>query len=132
MSKRDMRMIVDFIVQALEGKPITVFGNGKQTRSLCYVDDTVEGLFRLMFYPNTKSEIVNIGATSEHTVLEYAQLIKELTGSQSEIVFSEGLPEDDPLKRCPNIAKAEKLLGWKPTTPLEQGLKNIIAYYKSL
>jgi nucleoside-diphosphate-sugar epimerase len=132
MCKADMRMVVDFILQALEGKPITIFGNGKQTRSLCYITDTVEGLYRLMFYSHTEGEIVNIGSTDEHTVLEYAQLIKKLVGSRSEIIFSEELPIDDPTKRCPDIAKAEKLLGWKPETTLEQGLQNIISYFKSL
>lgn len=132
MSKEDMRMIVIFITQALENKPITVFGDGSQTRSLCYVDDLIEGLMRLMFYPNLGGEVVNLGVAEEHTVLEFAQFVKKLTGSQSEIVMSEGLPEDDPLKRRPDISKAKKLLDWEPKVGLEEGLKKIIAYFQTI
>ncbi len=132
MSKEDMRMIVIFITQALENKPITVFGDGSQTRSLCYVDDLIEGLMRLMFYPNLGGEVINLGATQEHTVLEFAQFVKKLTGSQSEIIMSEELPEDDPLKRRPDISKAKKLLNWEPQVGLEDGLKKIISYFQTL
>lgn len=131
MVKADMRMIVIFITQALENKPITVFGDGTQTRSLCYVDDTVDGLIKLMFLPNTSSQIVNIGSTEEHTVLEFAKIIKELTKSNSEIVFSEQLPEDDPKKRQPNITLANNLLQWQPTMPLQQGLEKIINFLRT-
>jgi len=130
MLKNDMRMIINFINQALENRPITIFGNGKQTRSLCYIDDMVEGLTRLMFYPGTKGEIVNLGSEEEHTVLDYANLVKKITGSTSEIVFSEKLPEDDPKKRQPDISKAKKLLHWEPKTPLEEGIKKMIKYLK--
>lgn len=126
MLAADMRMIIIFIAQALKNEPITIFGNGTQTRSLCYVDDTVEGLIRLMFYPKTTAEVVNIGSTEEYTVVEYANIIKKLTNSQSEIVFSEKLPEDDPKKRKPDIAKAQRLLNWEPTVGLENGLKQTI------
>lgn len=125
MSAEDMRMSIIFILQALENKPITIFGDGTQTRSLCYVDDTVEGLIRLTFTPNAKGEVVNIGASIEHTVLEYAQIIKKITDSKSEIVFSEKLPQDDPKKRKPDIQKAKTLLGWEPHTSLEDGLKKL-------
>ncbi|MBI5045075.1 MAG: NAD-dependent epimerase/dehydratase family protein [Candidatus Levybacteria bacterium] len=128
--KEDMRMIGIFITKALINEPITIFGDGRQTRSLCYVSDLVEGLMRLMFYPKTKGEIVNLGSTDEHTVLEYAQIVKELTHSQSEIVHSEALPEDDPVKRRPDITKAKNLLDWEPTVPLEKGLEKLIEYYK--
>ncbi len=131
MQEADKRMIVNFINQALAGEPITVFGDGKQTRSLCYVDDTVEGMMRLMFYPNTKGEIVNIGSSGEHTVHEYAEIIKRLTNSSSEIVFSEDLPLDDPLKRKADTTKAKKLLDWESKVPLEEGLKKIIEYFKN-
>lgn len=131
MQKADMRMNVIFINQALENKPITVFGDGKQTRSLCYVDDTIEGLVRLMFYPNTKGEIVNIGSEVEHTVFEYATIIKKLTGSSSEVVLSEKLPEDDPKQRKADISKARKLLNWEPKVSLEEGLKKVIEYTKT-
>ncbi|MBI4226139.1 SDR family oxidoreductase [Candidatus Roizmanbacteria bacterium] len=131
MQKEDMRMIVRFITQALNGDPMTIYGDGKQTRSLCNVDDMVEGLARLMFYPKTKGEVVNLGATEEHTVLDYAHLIKKLTNSQSQIIFSEPLPQDDPKKRKPDINKAKKLLNWEPKISLEDGLKKTIDYINS-
>ena len=130
MMKADMRMVVIFIQQALKNTPITIFGDGKQTRSLCYIDDTVEGLMSLMFKPNTTGEVVNIGSDEERTVHEYATIIKNLVKSKSTIVFAESLPEDDPRKRRPDISKAKKLLDWKPTTSLEDGLKKMIAYLK--
>ncbi len=128
--KEDMRMIGIFITKALANQPITIFGDGKQTRSLCYVSDLVEGLMRFMFYPETKGEIVNLGSTDEHTVAEYAQIVKELTHSQSEIVHGEALPEDDPAKRRPDITKARSLLQWEPKIPLQEGLEKLIQYYK--
>lgn len=130
MAKKDMRMISMFVLQALEGKPITVYGDGTQTRSLCFISDLVEGLMRLMFYPDTKGEVVNLGSVDEHTVLEYATLVKELTNSSSEIVFSEKLPTDDPMKRRPDISKAKKLLDWEPKVSLREGLRQLINYYK--
>lgn len=132
MQPADMRMIVVFINQALKGEPITIFGDGKQTRSLCYVDDTVEGLIRLMYHDNTNKEIVNIGSEDEHTVLAYAGMVKKLTNSQSDIVFSENLPEDDPLKRKADISKAKSLLQWEPQIGLEQGIQKMIEYCKSI
>lgn len=131
MLKDDMRMIVVFILQALENKPITIFGEGIQTRSLCYISDTVEGLTRLMFDENTKGEVVNIGSKDERSVLDFAKLIKKMTGSRSEIIFSESLPEDDPIKRNPDIEKAKKLLKWEPKVSLEDGLRKTIEYMKS-
>lgn len=132
MSLKDMRMVIQFTQQALANEPITIFGDGTQTRSLCYVDDLVDGLLRLMFYDGTKGEVVNLGSPEEHTVHEYATIIKRLTNSASEIVLSEGLPEDDPLKRQPDISKAKKLLNWEPTTSLDDGLTQLITYIKSL
>lgn len=132
MLKEDRRMIIDFINQALEGKPITVFGDGSQTRALCFVDDTVEGLKKIMFEPKAKGEVVNIGSINEYSVLDYAKMIKNMTGSTSEIVFSEDLPEDDPLKRRPDITKAKNLLGWEPKVSLEEGIKKTVEYYKTL
>ncbi|HSX09099.1 MAG TPA: UDP-glucuronic acid decarboxylase family protein [Candidatus Saccharimonadales bacterium] len=132
MSPADMRMISIFIIQALNNQPITIFGDGTQTRSLCYVSDTVDGLMRLMFGENTKAQIVNIGSPSEHTVMEYAQLVKRLVNSNSEIVLSEKLPEDDPLKRRADITKAKELLGWEPKVSLEEGLQKMIEYVKSV
>lgn len=132
MQKADMRMIVTFITQALAQKPITIFGDGKQTRSLCYVDDTVEGIIRLVSYPNTRGEVVNIGSAEEHSVYDYAVMIKKLVNSSSEIVYSEKLPEDDPKQRCPDITKAKKLLDWEPKIILEDGLKKMIEYIKTI
>jgi nucleoside-diphosphate-sugar epimerase len=130
MNRADMRMIIIFINQALANQPITIFGDGKQTRSLCYVSDTVDGLIRLMFDEHTRGEVLNIGSPDEHTVLEYAHLIKKLVGSSSEIVFSEDLPEDDPLRRRADITKAKELLGWEPKVALEEGLEKIITFFR--
>ena len=128
----DKRMVVNFITQALTNQPITIFGDGSQTRSLCYIDDLVDGLIKLMFNKNTCGEVVNLGNPEEHTVLEYAQLIKKLTQSKSEIVFEEKLPTDDPIKRKPDIKKAKKLLNWQPKTSLTEGLKKTINYFKNI
>jgi nucleoside-diphosphate-sugar epimerase len=131
LAKADQRMIVSFIQQALENKPITIFGDGKQTRSLCYIDDLIEGLIRFMFRSGTKGEIVNLGSPDEHTVYEYATLIKELTNSSSEIVLSEALPLDDPKKRRPDITKAKALLDWEPKVPLREGLQKMITFLRT-
>lgn len=132
LDPRDMRMVVRFITQALHNDPITVFGDGTQTRSLCYVTDTVDGLMKLMFADKAKGEVVNIGAEDEHTVLEYANIIKKAVGSTSEITLSEELPTDDPLRRKADISKAKALLNWKPVVSLEDGLQEMIRYIKSL
>lgn len=128
MQKIDMRMIIQFITQALEGKDITVFGDGKQTRSLCFIDDMIEGLIRLMFYPDTRGEIVNLGSPDEHSVIEYAKIILKLSQSTSKIVFREPLPQDDPKKRRPDITKAKNLLNWQPKISLWEGLQKMIVY----
>lgn len=132
MAPQDKRMIVSFITQALEGKPLPVFGDGSQTRSLCYVDDMVEGLMKLMFKEKTSGEVVNIGSAEEHTVKEYAKMILHMTNSSSKIECSEELPEDDPKVRKPDIRKAKKLLGWEPQVSLEEGIKHTITYFQSL
>ena len=131
MLKEDMRMIIVFINSALKNEPLTIFGDGSQTRSLCFVSDTVEGLVRLMFYPNTKGEVVNIGSGEEHTVLEYANIVKELTNSQSEIVFSEALPQDDPMRRRADTQKAKRILQWETKVSLNEGLGKMIEYFKN-
>lgn len=132
MHKDDLRMIMRFIMQALRNEPITLFGDGSQTRSLCYIDDLAEGLTRLMFYKNTRGEIINLGNPEEHTVAEYAQIVKSLTNSQSEIVQTEELPKDDPARRCPDITKAKAILSWEPKVSLEDGLTKMIDYVKSI
>lgn len=132
MQKEDRRMIVDFINQALAHAPITIFGDGKQTRSLIFVSDMVEGLTKLMFVDGLKGEVINLGSQFEHTVLEYAEMVKKIIGSKSEIVFSEDLPKDDPLRRRADITKAKQLLKWEPSVTLEEGLEKTIEYFKSL
>ena len=127
----DGRIVPNFITQAVDGKPITVYGDGSQTRSLCYVDDLVEGIVATMFKPGTKGEVVNLGNPEEHTVLEYAQIIRRLCGSSSEILF-EALPQDDPTRRCPDISKAWALLGWRPCIGLEDGLNRTIQWFKTV
>jgi dTDP-glucose 4,6-dehydratase len=129
MDPEDGRVVSNFIVQALKGEPLTVFGNGSQTRSFCYVDDLIEGIRRLMEvdYPYP----VNLGNPEEYRVLELAQLVKELTGSSSPITFLP-LPEDDPKQRRPDITLARKLLGWEPRVPVREGLSRTIAYFKEL
>lgn len=128
MLKEDMRMIVSFILQAVKNEPITIFGSGKQTRSLCFVDDTVDGLIKLMFSKNTKGKIVNIGSSEEHTVLEYAEIIKKITNSKSEIVFNEDLPKDDPMQRRADTTLAKQLLDWESKITLEEGIKKTINF----
>lgn len=130
MLPQDRRMLVDFILLALKNEPIEIFGDGKQTRSLCFVDDTVDGLIKFMFTDNVSGEVVNIGASEEHTVLEFAQMVKELTNSESEIVFAKPLPQDDPKRRQPDITKAKKLLSWEPKIALAEGIKKTIQYFQ--
>jgi dTDP-glucose 4,6-dehydratase/UDP-glucuronate decarboxylase len=126
----DGRMIANLITQALRGEPLTIYGNGRQTRSLCFVSDMVVGLIEMMESPSAKGEVVNLGNPDERSVLEYAQLIRDLTGSTSKLVF--GLPAvgDDPQQRRPDIRKAESLLGWSPRVGLEKGLLETIAYFR--
>jgi dTDP-glucose 4,6-dehydratase len=129
MKLDDGRVVPAFLDQALRGAPMTVFGKGSQTRSFCYVSDMVEGLCRLMMsgerYP------VNLGNPCEMTILEFARHIRNLTGSESEIVF-EPLPEDDPKQRRPEIRKARATLGWEPRVPLEEGLRLTVEYFQAI
>jgi len=131
MHPNDGRVVSNFIVQALQGRPITVYGKGRQTRSFCYVDDTVDAFVRLMRSGDDFTGPVNIGNPRECTVLELAEKIIELTRSRSRIVF-EPLPSDDPARRCPDITLAKAMLGWEPRVTLEQGLEKTIAYFESL
>ncbi|NNM74086.1 UDP-glucuronic acid decarboxylase family protein [Enterovirga aerilata] len=131
MHPQDGRVVSNFIVQALQNEPITIYGEGQQTRSFCYVDDLVEGLVRLMNVQGDVPTPVNLGNPTETTILELAQLVLDLTGSRSELV-RRPLPVDDPKQRCPDIAKARDLLRWAPKTPLEAGLKRTIAYFEAL
>ena len=129
MHPHDGRVVSNFIVQALEGRPITIYGTGAQTRSFCYVDDLIEGMVRLMESPPEFTGPVNIGNPNEFTMLELAQQVIKLTGSRSELVF-EPLPSDDPRQRQPDIALARQALGWEPAVQLEAGLKKTIEYFR--
>jgi len=128
MHLNDGRVVSNFIVQALQGKPITVFGDGKQSRSFCYVDDLIEGLIRLFNSLDGVTGPINLGNPGEFTILELAEKIIALTGSKSEIIFK-SLPEDDPRQRRPDITIANRVLDWKPKVPLDEGLKKTVAYF---
>ena len=125
----DGRMIPNFITQAITGKPLSIHGDGSQTRSICYVDDLVDGLMRALFTPGTTGEVYNLGNPEEHSVLEWAKLIIHLCDSASEIVF-EPKREDDPERRRPNIEKARAALGWEPSVSPEDGLRRTIAWFR--
>lgn len=131
MKKDDGRVVSNFINQALVNRPMTIYGQGKQTRSFCYVSDMVEGLYLLAITPKLAGEIINIGNQNEKTILEIADIIKKLTQSQSEIVYKT-IGQDDPKRRCPDITKAKKLLNWRPKVGLEEGLKKTIQYFRSV
>ncbi len=127
----DGRVISNFINQAIKNDPITIYGNGLQTRSFCFVSDMVTGLLSAMTSDKTKGEVINLGNPTEYTMREIAEKIQKMTGSKSEII-SKPLPIDDPLKRKPDISKAKKLLDWEPMVSLEEGLEKTIEYYKSM
>ena len=129
MDTEDGRVVSNFIVQALKGEDITIYGRGEQTRSFCYVDDLVEGMYRMMNSRDGFTGPVNLGNPGEFTMLELADKILELTGSKSKLVYRP-LPQDDPMQRKPVIDLAEKELGWKPEIMLEEGLKRTIAYFE--
>ncbi|MDP6265495.1 MAG: SDR family oxidoreductase [Candidatus Woesearchaeota archaeon] len=127
MSKDDGRVVPNFITQAVSNKPLTIYGDGKQTRSFCYINDLIEGIYRLMM--SNINEPVNLGNPEEHTILEFAEKIKKITKSKSKIVFKD-LPIDDPRVRCPDISKAKKILNWEPKFTLGNGLKETIEFFK--
>ncbi|MFZ1984258.1 MAG: UDP-glucuronic acid decarboxylase family protein [Desulfatitalea sp.] len=131
MHPNDGRVVSNFIVQALKGEPITIYGQGNQTRSFCYVDDLVEGLIRLMNSPDELTGPVNMGNPGEFTILELAQKVIALTGSKSKLVYKE-LPQDDPRQRKPDITLAQRELQWQPAIALESGLKKTIDYFDQL
>jgi nucleoside-diphosphate-sugar epimerase len=128
MRPLDGRVVSNFIVQALQDEPITIYGDGSQTRSFGYVSDTVRGVLALL--DSDESEPVNIGNPGEFTIRELADVVIELTGSASTIVH-EPLPQDDPTQRQPDITRARELLGWEPEVPLRDGLKPTIEYFRS-
>ena len=129
MKLDDGRVVPSFLDAALRGEPITVFGDGSQTRSFCYVADLVDGLYRLML--SDERFPVNLGNPTEMTIFEFAEFIRRFTGSRSEIRF-EPLPEDDPRQRKPDIAKARHILGWEPRVPIEEGIRMTVQYFQAL
>jgi UDP-glucuronate decarboxylase len=131
MHPDDGRVVSNFVVQALRGEPITIHGDGTQTRSFCYVDDLVEGLVRLMDTDDAVTGPVNLGNPAEFTILELAEKVLHLTGSRSRLVFAP-LPADDPAQRQPDISRARELLDWRPTLPLDDGLGRTVAYFREL
>ena len=131
MHPSDGRVVSNFIVQALRGEDITIYGDGQQTRSFCYVDDLIEGMLRLMDTEAGFTGPVNIGNPGEFTMLELAEMVLSLTGSKSKLVF-QPLPSDDPRQRQPDITVAKEKLGWEPQVPLRDGLERTIAYFKTV
>ncbi|MEO5359295.1 MAG: SDR family oxidoreductase [Nitrospirota bacterium] len=131
MMQNDGRVVSNFIVQALQNEAITVYGEGSQTRSFCYVDDLCDGLIRLMNSPDEITGPINLGNPGEFTILELAQKVINMIGSKSKIVFLE-LPADDPTQRQPDITMAKEILGWVPAVPLDEGLVKTIAYFKEV
>ncbi|OGC47461.1 NAD-dependent dehydratase [candidate division WWE3 bacterium RIFCSPHIGHO2_01_FULL_42_13] len=130
MAEHDGRVVSNFIMQALRGDPITIYGDGKQTRSFCYVDDLLDGLYKLMNHESFKGP-VNVGNPEEYTMIELAEKIIKMTGSKSKLTF-ETLPIDDPMQRRPDITLAKKELGWEPKVKVDDGLKKTIEYFKGV
>ncbi len=129
MRREDGRVVPNFILQAIAGEPLTVYGDGRQTRSFCYVDDLVEGIYRALTVDAAVGEVINLGNDGEMTILELADRIREITGSTSAITHMP-LPQDDPLRRRPKLAKARAILGWEPRTGLEEGLRRVVEWFQ--
>ncbi len=130
MHPNDGRVVSNFIVQALYGQDITIYGEGSQTRSFCYVDDLIEGFMRMMASPKEITGPVNLGNPMEFTILELAQTVLKMVGGPSQLVFKP-LPQDDPRQRQPDINRAKQILGWEPKVKLEEGLEKTIAYFRN-
>ncbi|MDB9702936.1 SDR family oxidoreductase [Rhodospirillales bacterium] len=131
MHPEDGRVVSNFIMQALRGEPLTLYGDGLQTRSFCYVDDLVDGIMGLMDAPDENTGPMNLGNPNEFTIRALAETIAEMTGAKSEIIYMP-LPEDDPTQRCPDITLAKSVLGWEPKIQLRDGLTRAIEYFKSI
>ena len=131
MAIRDGRVVSNFIVQALMGEPISIYGGGEQTRSFCYVSDLIEGIYKVLMLDKNPQSPINLGNPNEFRMVELANTIKELTGSKSEII-NYPLPEDDPKQRCPDISLARNSLNWEPTVGLVEGLEKTIEYFKQV
>jgi UDP-glucuronate decarboxylase len=130
MHPNDGRVVSNFIVQALRGEPITLYGDGSQTRAFCYVDDLIEGVIRMMASPDDITGPINLGNPGEFTIRRLAEMVIEITGSRSGLIHHE-LPENDPAQRRPDIARARAMLDWQPTIALEEGLRRTIAYFEA-
>jgi nucleoside-diphosphate-sugar epimerase len=131
MQADDGRVVSNLINQAILNKPLTIYGDGSQTRSFCYISDMVDGLTKAMFLSQTQGEVFNLGNPDERTILNLAKTIKAMVGCSSEIVF-ENLPQDDPKSRNPDINRAKKILNWEPKVKTEEGLKKTIEYFRNL
>jgi len=131
MRKDDGRVVSNFINQAISGLPLTIYGDGNQTRSFCFVTDLVEGIYKAMMGQNTDGEIFNLGNPEEYKMIDLAKKIKKMTGSNSKIVYTD-LPEDDPSKRCPDISKAKEILDWEPKIKVDEGLQKTIDFYRNI
>lgn len=131
MHPNDGRVVSNFICQALSGRDITIYGDGSQTRAFCYVDDLVEAFVRMMATPNEITGPINVGNPSEVRIRDLAEMIIDLVGSRSKLIFVD-LPVDDPVQRCPDISLAKSVLGWEPKVPLEEGLTRTIAYFEDV
>jgi len=129
MRVNDGRVIPAFLTQALKGESLTVYGDGTQTRSLCYISDLIAGIYRLATLEGLAGTVVNLGNPDELQIIKVANLVRQLTGTRSDIVF-QPLPEDDPKRRCPDIARARRLLDWQPEVSLNQGLKRTASYFE--
>ncbi len=126
----DGRLVPNFITQALRGEPLTIYGDGSQTRSLCYVSDLVDGLLRAMTWESAAGQVINLGNPEEHTILEFATLISELSGASTKLAFTDGAVGEDPQRRCPDISRARTLLGWQPRVTLTSGLLATVKYFR--
>lgn len=131
MAENDGRVVSNFITQAIKNKEITIYGDGSQTRSFCYVEDLVEGIIRMMATPDECTGPINLGNPQELTIKKIAEMILELSGSKSELIYKD-LPVDDPTRRCPDISKAKEVLDWQPKIGLESGLEKTIQYFSTL
>ncbi len=131
MAPNDGRVVIEFMQAALLGKPFPVFGDGKQTRSFCYVSDLIDGIIKAMNTEGTVGNVYNLGNPTEFTILELAQKVNEVANTASQVALQEPLPTDDPMQRCPDITKAKQELSWEPKVQLEAGLHNLLDYLKS-
>ena len=131
MSQNDGRVVSNFIVQALENEPITIYGKGDQSRSFCYVSDLVDGIYKLLTLEKPVGTPINLGNPNEFTISELAKLVIKIIGSNSEIIYK-SLPHDDPMQRRPDISKANELLRWEPKIQLKEGIEKTANYFKSI